>query len=217
MSTDLQIQVTITGTEAVDRAVQALRNALADRRPLHAAMAGTAAEFTRRYLRGLNRHRTAQRLGAAPTNHYEAAAGAVTADATQEEAIIRIPRRTGLGRAFREITLRPTGGRKWLTIPATGETYGRTAGEFGQGTLDFAIIYTHRGPTPVLVWAADGGSHKKRDVAFWLRRSVTQKQDRSLLPSNDAFQTIARESAVAHIRNLLSPGGPARSTGMPSA
>lgn len=206
-------------------AAQAIRNALADRRPLHAELAGHALEFTRGYLRRLNRHKTAQRLGARPTNHYERSAMAIQGESDESGAILRIPRSTGLGRAFGFVVIRPTGGRKFLTIPASAETYGRQAGEWPEDTFYFATVRISRGPMPVLMWAADGGNHKKGEVAFWLRRAVYQKQDPTLLPSDEAYLKLGEQVLVAHIENLIdgaagNGGGEPYggiSTGMPSA
>ena len=212
----------MSGLDESERTLQAIRSALANRAPLHAEMAGNSLEFTRQYLRGLNRHNTAARLGASPTGHYEKSAMALQAEADDQAAILRIPRNTGLGRAFGEITIRPRPGRTFLTIPATAETYGRQAGEWPEDTFDFAVIMTHRGPTPVLKWAEAGGSHAKGDVAFWLRRSVTQKQDRTLLPPDEEYRGLARDTIIAHLQNIIAAertGGPygGTSNGMPSA
>jgi hypothetical protein len=80
--------------------------------------------------------------------------------------------------------------------------------------LEFAIILTHRGPVPVLKFVKGG------EVAFWLRRVVTQKQDRTLLPSDDTYREIGRRAIMARIATILNGySGPrgATSTGMPSA
>lgn len=214
------VTIDVSGLNESAATVQAMRSALADRRPLHAEMAGNALEFTRAYLRGLNRHRTAERLGARPTRHYERAATAIQGESDNAGAILRIPRRTGLGRAFGFVLLRPTGGRRFLTIPAGPETYGRQAGEWSRETFDFAVIHTHRGPSPVLVWAADGGTHRKGDVAFWLRTLVYQKQDPTLLPSDAAYQELGRRTITSYFQRALTGyDGPygGTSTGMPSA
>ena len=194
----------ITGLERSLGSVQALRNALADRLPLHAEMAGTALEMTRGYLRGLNRHRTAQRLGATPVNHYERAAGAIESGHDDAGAVLRIPRRTGLGRAFGMAVVRPNGGRKFLTIPAGPETYGKQAGEWPEDAFVFATIQTHRGPTPVLLWAETAGRHEKGEVAYWLRREVRQEQDRTLLPDDESYRELGRRVIVAHVERLTS-------------
>jgi hypothetical protein len=223
------LKIDVTGLGLAAENLQAIRNALADRRPLHAEMAGNALEFTRQYMLGTPRHNTATKLGATPTNFRARNATALSAESDDTAAILRIPRSTGLGRAFGDVTIKPLGGKRFLTVPATAETYGRQAGEWPRDTFDFAIIFTHRGPVPVLVWAQAGGRHKKRDVAFWLRREVTQRQDRTLLPPDDEYIGLARDTIVAHIQARISQttsprgssgaSGPygGTSSGMPSA
>lgn len=213
------LTIEITGMDRSEATLQAIRSTLADRRQLHAEMAGNTLEFTRAHLRGLNRHRTAARLGANPTQHYEKAAGAITADADNDGAILRIPRITGLGRAFGFVLLRPTGGRKFLTLPAGPETYGKRVTDWPEETFKFASIFTHRGATPVLVWDETAGRHKKGDVAYWLRREVYQKQDPTLLPPDEEYRGLARDTIISYVQRALQgydgPQG-GTSTGMPS-
>jgi hypothetical protein len=207
------LTIDITGMDAAAGSLQAIRNALADRRTLHAEIAGNILNFTRDHLISDTEHRTANRLGATPTNFRARSATKLSAESDDTAAILRIPRSTGLGRAFGDVTIKPLGGKRFLTVPATAETYGRQAGEWPRDTFDFAIIFTHRGPVPVLVWAAAGGRHKKRDVAFWLRREVTQRQDRTLLPPDEEYIGLARDTIVAHIQARISQTSPRGSNG----
>lgn len=197
------LTIEITGIDRATATVQAIRHTLADRRPLHAKMAENALEATRQYLKSDSGHKTALRLGAKPTGFRAANARALQAESDDQGAILRIPRNTGLGRAFGQITIKPTGGRKFITIPATAETYGSQAGEFVEETFNFAVITTKRGPAPVLVWAEAGGNHQKGDIAFWLRREVIQQQDRTLLPSDDTYKEIGRRTVIDHLRDVI--------------
>lgn len=207
----LTIGVTISGVGEVEMALQAMRNALARRGPMHARMAVRGQQFTQDYLRKLNRHRSAQRLGASPTGHHNKAAAAVEAQHDENEARVVIPRRTGLGRAFGDVVIRPGSGRTYLTIPAHQTTYGRSVRDFPEGTFRFAIMGRHR----ALLWA-DGPD--KGGVGYWLKRQVFQKQDRTLLPSDEGYAGVARRAAIEYLNNLAS-GGPrgGTPTGMPSA
>lgn len=216
MSTALNIEVTVGGASEAERALQDFRNALASRGPMHARMAVRGQQFTQDYLRGLKRHRSAEMLGATPSGHMERSAAAVEARSDEETAMVVIPRRTGLGRAFSDVTLLPGSGRKFLTIPAHQTTYNRVARDFPEGMLKLAVIKSWK---TFLALVFTTGTHKG-EVAFWLRRSVKQKQDRSLLPSDDAYREIARRSAIEYLTNLLeNPNGPrgGTSSGMPSA
>ena len=205
MSQSVDIQ--ITGLAESASSLRALSSALANRVPLHQAMAADAVEFTRAYVAGSARHATAQRLGAKPTGFRERAAKTIEPASTAEAAIIRIPRKTGLARAFGDIVLVPQNGRKYLTIPAMAETYGRSVRDFPEGTFVFSILAAHR-QFAVLRWREDGGKHRKGDVAYWLRRSVTQKKDRTLLPDSEDLATVAIDAASRYFEEILATSNP---------
>jgi len=198
----LSVNIEVTGYEQFDKELQRYRNALADRKPLHTSIATDAAAFTSAYIRGLNRHNSAARLGAKPSGFHERAAKSVSHSSDDVQATVRIPRRTGLGRAFRDIVIRPGSGRKYLTLPGHEETYGKVARDFPEGTFKFSVLKSWR-TFLVLVFAEASGRHEKGDVAYWLKREVTQKQDRTLLPSEDGYAKVARGSTLAYIANHI--------------
>lgn len=179
-------------------ALQRLRRGLEDRKQLHAAVAVSWRRNTAKYLRGLNRHKTAQRLGAQPTNHYERASDSIEGFQDDQRAGIRMPRSTGLGRAFGDLHIRPGSGKKFLTIPAHRRTYGRRVGDFDAGFFAYRL---HGRRHAALVFAKQGDPDFGA-VAYWLRTSVTIKQDRTLLPSDDAFQGWAVNAIRRHVRAI---------------
>lgn len=197
------LKIDVTGLAEATGELQRIRSGLADRRQLHAAIGADAAQFTRDYLSRDRRHATAQRLGATPTGFRARISKRIEGASDAEGAIVRIPRNTGLGRAFSDIVITPGTGRTYLTIPADAETYGKVVRDFPTDAFKFAIFTTARGPCPVLVWAESGGAHDKGEVAWWLRRKVTQKQDRTLLPSDEGYQEIGRSRAVVYIASLI--------------
>jgi hypothetical protein len=195
------LRINTRGLGSSAEEVQRLRGGLANRAPLHAQIAVQAEDFTRAYLRGLNRHRTATALNATPTGHHARAARGVESASNANAAILRIPRSSGLGRAFRDVTIRPGSGKKFLTIPADKRTYGKRAGEFAPQDLAFTIV---GGRYPALMFR-DGWT-----VAYWLRREVKQTKDRTLLPSDKAYREIARNETAIYMDQLLATeGGPA--------
>lgn len=197
----IKVKVGTRGLASTAEEVQRLRTGLASRQQLHARLAVKGAEFTGDYLRGLKRHKTATALGAAPTQHYARAARGIESASNESAAIIRIPRSSGLARAFGDMTIRPGSGKKFLTIPADKRTYGKRAGEFAPGVLAFTIV---GGRFPALMFR-EGWT-----VAYWLRRSVNQKQDRTLLPSDQGYRKLARGVTSLYIDQLLAEkGGPA--------
>ena len=150
-------------------------------------MGEAVKEKTRDHLAALaaSRHTTANRLGATPTGHLEEAARAVedaplTADVASASFVINHP---GLSRAFHDVHIVPTGGKQFLTIPLNAIAYGRRAGEF-------AKVVFNPGP----------GNVPQDIAAYLLVRSVTQKQDRSLLPSDSEWKEAAIDAAEALVR-----------------
>ena len=65
---DSVITITVTGRDAAAARVNCLIRDLTSRRPLHAQIATDAVTETGKRLQQLNRHNTATRLGAEPTN-----------------------------------------------------------------------------------------------------------------------------------------------------
>ena len=195
------ITIDVRGMAEATGKLQSIRNGIADRRPLHARMAVEAQQFTADYVSRSNRHASALRLGAAPSGFRERAAKRITGVSDASAAIVRIPRNTGLGRAFHDVVLRPGSGRTYLTIPACDETYGKVMRDFPQGTFSYAFLLRSR--SPVMLWAEAGGRHEKGDVAYWLRRQILQRQDRTLLPADSDYEHIASEEAKTYLASLI--------------
>lgn len=191
----LTVRVTLAGASEAELATAALANALENRGPMHARMAVRGKQFTQDYLLSINRHQSAGRLGAVPSGHNEKSAASVEAQSDDTAATITIPRRTGLGRAFGDVTIRPGNGRKYLTIPGHARTYGKSVRDFPGRAFRFAILLAHR-PFPVLMFAGGADDGK---VAYWLRTEVTQKQDRTLLPSDEGYAEVAIRAAREYL------------------
>ena len=190
------ITIQVSGQAEVDSELRCLIAGLSDRRMLHASIATEATEMTRDYLIGLNRHTTASRLGAAPTGFRDRNAVSLQPSSDGVAGCILIPRNTGLGQAFDDQLIVPGSGKTYLTIPACDRTYGKVVRDFPADTFKFAILHAHR-VFPVLMFRDTG------EVGYWLRRSVTKKQDRSLLPSNDAWTEVGRRTSIAYFRNVI--------------
>jgi hypothetical protein len=68
--------------------------------------------------------------------------------------------------------------------------------DFPEGTFTFA----HMGRFRALIFAAEPDKGK---VGYWLKRSVTQKQDRTLLPTDQGYQDVGRRSALSYITSHI--------------
>lgn len=193
----LLLTIKTDGLASTIEDVQSLRSGLARRGPLHEQISIKTANFTRSYVGNLNRHKTALSLQAKPTGHHTKAAKRIEHAHDDEAAIIRIPTATGLGRAFHDVVIRPGSGKTYLTIPASQRTYGRSVREFPIGTFAFTII---GGRFTALVFR-EGWT-----LAYWLRRSVSQKQDRTLLPSDEIYLRISNAETDKWVSKILKGG-----------
>lgn len=157
---------------------------------LHAAMGAEVQVVTAAHVRELaaTRHGTAEKLGASPTNFLAQAAekiespAALGADADAATLTINHP---GMSRAFRTVTIVPKNGATHIPIAMNAIAYGRRPREFSQ------VQFVHKGDAV------------RTDIAAYvLVRSVTQKQDRTLLPSHGEWEGAAARGAVNFFRSI---------------
>ena len=129
------------------------------------------------------RHKTALRLGATPTGFLARGIDAINFTSEERKATVEITgtAATALARVDGPVTITPKG-KKWLTIPAAGEAYGKRAGEFS----GLSLIFLGKGKM-ALGYGRKKGEQGPQKVLFWLRKSVTLPQDRTLLPTDETF------------------------------
>jgi len=174
--------------------LQRVRNGLSIRAQLHARMAVMGEAFVRDHVLGLDQHATAQRLGANPTQHLAKTAAAISSVSDDDGGAIRVPRASRLRAAFGDYSIFPGAGKKYLAIPDNARTYGKRPGEISE-PLHFKIV---GGRFPALCF-------KDGTVAFWLKKSVKIKQDRTLLPF-DELPVLFDRVAVAYVEELKEGG-----------
>lgn len=144
------------------------------------------------------------------TTHFWADAARSTSFSLQDDGFTITTNKQGVLQRYLGGTIKPTGGRKYLTIPAREEAYGKLASDFNN--LRFAI--TEAGPALV---EADATrikiGNKKKDgtrtvkdmgetggaVMFWLRRSVTQRGNKAIIPSDAQITEVALTGARDHL------------------
>lgn len=193
MSQRIGIEVTDTATPFLSR----LTDELKDLKELHSYMAPQLEELTREYLRDIagSRHATANRLGAAPTNHLlRRGADAVESGFDSTQVYVSLPRDSGLGRAFRDFDITPKNGKKWLTRPVHARSYGKRAREFND--LIFIPFDSERAG----LFAK--GQNGKLLMLYALRKRMHIKQDRTLLPSDQQFAEAAELGAREYIKDI---------------
>lgn len=151
---------------------------------------------------GLNRHTTANRLGANPTKFWSTTARAVTlASATMEGFEIGIPN-PAIGQAFHDVTIRPKKA-KALTIPINALSYGKTVYEMARRFK----IFRPKGKS-VLCAIRGRGKSKTLVPLFALRKEVHLRHDPSLFPSDETLNAAASRGANKIMRLLARTGGP---------
>jgi hypothetical protein len=153
------------------------------------------------HLRGLESSRP-NRLGGRRT-HFWAKAAQATFFEVQDDGVVVSINQQGMRQRFEGGTLKPVH-KKWLTIPIRAEAHGRRAGEFN----DLRFVQLSRG-TAMLVQADQtqvrfrkrkGGIRVQKGeevgglALFLLKKSVTQRPDPSVLPTE---QQILDESRLA--------------------
>ena len=185
----LDISLQDHATPPLKRLIDGLHNPL----PLYQSAGAHGQECVRDYLIVLagSRHATAENLGAQPSGHLGKAAEKVALPSALKpipDGIAVSINHPGMSRAFKDVKIRPGQGKKYLTIPATAEAYNRRAYRFT--TLE--VLFGRKGPYAL-------GERQKRDksgqqpacVFYWLVKSVSQPQDRTLLPGDDAILRAA--------------------------
>lgn len=195
----MKLQITVD--DQVTPSLHRLQAGLISPRDLNELMATAVAEEIRVHMLDMGdyRHATASRLGAKPTGHFQKIAAAVESHANDSEAYITVPSWSGLSRAFRDVTIEPTSGKKWLTIPATAAAYGRRAGDFS----DLKFVPLGKDLAALMTRAK---SDAKMTPVFWLKKRIFQKQDRSLLPSDELLGNVVEDAAIVWMRVMIDNG-----------
>lgn len=201
-----------------DKAAPELKERLAKAEPAAIAKAIREDMVTavRSHIAKLDAERP-NRLGGERTHFYEQAANSVTHEV--QDTLLRISiGHLGFRQRFQGGVIRARNA-KFLTVPATKETHGKRAGEFAN--LRFAVL-EEGGPALIDTPRTDVTFGRKRKdgsrsvkgtvthlgvkVMYWLRRSVTQQADPSVLPTADELKRVAIESARDYLDTLTQGG-----------
>jgi hypothetical protein len=169
---------------------------------------GRSGEGTiREHLFGLNQSRP-NAMGGQRTNFYASAARGT--HFTIMDGGVRISiNQVGMAQRYFGGTI--TQKDKMLTIPACPEAYGHRAREFSG--LSYVVL--KGGPAlvryaqTILGWRTRDGQQrayaKRRvdfQVMFWLRHSITQEGDETVLPYNELIATRIERDADAYVQRI---------------
>lgn len=207
----MTVSISIDG-QALERLQQFQEN-LTDDGKKHAAGRGVR-RLLMDYLGGLDASH-ANKIGGKRTHYYADAARNTSYDITSDGADVKT-HQIGIALHYYGGIVKPTGGRRFLTIPVDPSAYGRRAGEFDN--LDIAWGRTQGGkPRPIgLVtkneWAYQTKKNRKSGVkevvsASWsagkwmyaLVYSATIPADKDILPAEDSIQLAALTAITDYI------------------
>ena len=141
------------------------------------------------------RHSSADRWDARPTGHLEKGAARITSHATADRATVRVPI-AGITRAFRDLEIVPVKAKE-LTIPVSAAAYGHRVRELARMGWQ---IFRPKGHD-VLMGSRNGS---EAEPLYALKKRVVVRQDRTLLPSDEAVSAAINKACAAYVKYELS-------------
>lgn len=188
------IKLRLKITDEVTPVLAQFNRELRDRTNLNQSIAEAEQTMFRKHVSAISsrRHQTANRLGATPTGHLEKASGSIEAHGDSGGVQISFPRSTGLHRAFGDLVITPKR-RKYITIPVHKLAYGKRAREFGD------LIALRVGTRGTLILARRIRGQEILETMYVLVKKVRQRQDRTLLPDDQAILETAEKAAKDYL------------------
>jgi len=138
-------------------------------------------------VQNLNRLGTNQRYSAASTGFYQRAAQSIAEPQTGHGSVTVSITQSGLRQRWLGGPIRPVTA-KYLTIPAQEAAYGKRAADFP----DLTLAFMGRSTTGLPIFALIEGTPsltRKKNVLFWLVRSVEQEGNSDVLPDEDQLKS----------------------------
>lgn len=177
----------------------------AGRRLLFSAVGNAVSKLINDHLKRIapTHHKTAERLGATPTGHLEPRTS-FASDESSATVIIPIP---GINRAFKDLSIAPKNA-PYLTLPISSVSYGKRAATVrGLGYMIFrpAAKGAHKNAQGVFSAYQDllmGTKDGETIPLYLLKKRVDQKQDPTLLPTQDEIGTTAARSMIRTINHF---------------
>ena len=174
------------------------------RRALFSVGANALRLEVRRHVRrqAILRHATADLLSersgiaAEPTGHLMKGAARIVSHSTANGADVVVPI-AGISRAFHDLVIRPRKAKS-LTIPISGISYGHRAAELQR--MGWHLFRLPK--TDILAGERDG---EFRGL-YALKKQVTVRKDRTLLPSDQTVSKTINSAVARRIHDLLRAG-----------
>ena len=195
-----------------DRATPELQRMISslDLRKLKPEIGQSVVNLLKAHLYNLNSTR-ANDLGGTRTQFYSQAAKATQYRTPEGEVVVSV-NHVGIRQRLQGGPIKPKPGKKYLTIPAIAESYGKRAREFD----NLRFIPTRRGGMLVeadatrVSFGKKGAKSKGETggrVVYWLVPSVIQKPDSSVVPTPAEIEATAFQAVQKAFDRALSRGG----------
>jgi hypothetical protein len=188
MSMGLRIAISGLGLTLPGHLASALRPAA-----INPVIGRAASNTVVAHLRRLNNERPNQ-LGGKRTNFYASAARGTSYSVISDTEVTVSIAHVGIRQRFFGGKIVPTGGRKFLTIPAAAEAHGKRAREFSDLEVVFGM-----GGRPIGLARKAQGKRQFGTILFRLVRSVNQRPDPSVLPDKATIAAACTAAGKSHI------------------
>lgn len=170
-----------------------MRKKLSNAKGLNTAVGMGLAKTLREHFRSLDLR--PNKRGWRKSHFWRGMASATAfAGAAQNGAVVAVQKGRVFGAKLRGATVRPTGGRKFLAIPAIEERYGKMPSALDDASK-LRFRPTRRGGLLGVI-RADG----TMQVHYWLVRKATIPRDPETLPPHDSVVADIRENISKYLK-----------------
>jgi hypothetical protein len=199
--------ILITATDTAGPAAKRVGAVLAPAR-LNRVIGESASREVRVHFRGLNSSR-ANQLGGRRTNFYTGAARGTNFKVVSDTEVVVSIVKLGIAQRYFGGTIKPRAGKKYLTIPARAEAHGKRASDFQN-----LVFVKFKSGAAALVQShgqrGESGAHDLGAVMYWLKESVTQAPDPTVLPSDEVLGAAVQKDVNSVVNRAI--GGSAGGT-----
>ncbi len=193
----LNIQTKDDATPGLRAFIAGLKN----KRPMLRLIGNRVKTLVRDHL--IKRSQTVRNKLGAPSSGFWGQAAEKVARAPQtidQDSVSISLEHPGVGRAFGPVTIRPLAGKKYLTIPLIAAAYNKRA----RRIKDLFPVFKKGAQVGTL---RKRGKDGKAHAWFALVKQVNQKQDRSILPTDQQLEAAGLQGVNDYVTLLMQRKG----------